>query len=558
MFQIKPILGTDKCFYDESIDTKTPLSSMTVLRGEQCSFQFACTADTAPGWSNAYPVWWSLDCALPYTLSSVELVPNREPIFHRKADESYLRTTPGMYPDLLRKLTPDKPYHVPYGGLSSLFCVLDIPADATPGVYPVTLTLTCGETTATATVQVEVLAAVLPKQTLTVTQWFHCDCLASLYEVEVFSEEHWQIIENYVRLAVKTGTNAITTPVFTPPMDTEIGYERPTVQLVDMWYDATTHAWQFGFEKLCRWVEMCDRCGAEYFEISHLFWPRCDLVVPKIMATVTEADGSTVYRQVFPTQTDPRCDDYRDFLRAFLTAFLNKMRELGADHRCIFHISDEPYLERLEIYRTLVSHVADLLEGYRRIDAISDVEYFTEGLTPVPVSETMSIEPFLSENVPELWAYYCCDTVANTSNRFLSMSGDRVRIIGAQLWRWHIQGFLHWGFNFWYSCGSREVVNPYFITEGNYFGPAGDAFLVYPGKHGQPEESLRLHYFTEALQDVRALQLAEKLCGREAVEKLVDIHGTLTFKTLPDVPDYCHTLRQAVNALIASAENTQG
>lgn len=556
MIRLSPIRSTEKCFYDENITDKRPLTAMTVLRGEQCSFAFACTADTAPGWGNAYPVQWSLDCALPYTLSSVELLPNREPIFHRKADERYLRTTPGLYPDLLHRLTPGVPYHVPYGGLSALFCVVDIPVDARPGVYPVTLTLTCGTEAVSAAVQVEVLSAVLPEQTLTVTQWFHCDCLASLYEVEIFSDAHWQILENYVRLAVKTGTNAITTPVFTPPMDTEIGYERPTVQLVDMWYDAGTGAWQFGFDKLERWVAMCDRCGVAYFEISHLFWPRCDLVVPKIMANVTEIDGTVVYRQVFPTQTDPRSDGYRDFIRAFLTAFLAKMRALGADKRCIFHISDEPYLDRLPIYRALVDEVADLLDGYRRIDAISDIEYFTEGLTPIPVPETMSMEPFLQEAetgaLPELWTYYCCDTTENISNRFFSMSGDRTRIIGPQLWRWNCKGFLHWGFNFWYSCGSREVVNPYSITEGNYFGPAGDAFLVYPGKHGQPEESIRLHYFTEALQDVRALQLAEALCGREAVEALVDQYGELTFQTLPDAPDYCHELRQQVNRLIAS------
>ncbi|MBQ8401646.1 MAG: DUF4091 domain-containing protein [Clostridia bacterium] len=550
MILLKPIHSTEKCFYDENIAEKAPLTAMTVFRGEQCSFQFACTADTAPGWSNAFPVRWSLDCALPWTLSSVELMPNREPIFHRKADESYLRTTPGLYPDLLRRLSPDKPYPVPYGGLTSLFCVLDIPEEADPGVYPVTLTFTQGDQTiANATVNVQVLPAVLPEQTLTVTHWFHCDCLASLYDVEIFSEEHWQIIENYVRVAVKTGTNAITTPVFTPPMDTEAGYERPTVQLVDMRLDRD--GWHFGFDRLERWVEMCNRCGAAYFEISHLFYPRCDLIVPKVMATVVEEDGTETYRRVFPCFTDPRCDRYRDFLRAFLTAFLAKMKSLGgADKRCIFHISDEPYLDRLEIYRTLLSHVEDLIAGYRRIDAISDVEYYTEGLTTVPVPETMSIEPFLAADVPELWAYYCCDTIENTSNRFLSMSGDRMRIIGPQLWRWNIKGFLHWGFNFWYSCGSREVVNPYYITEGNYFGPAGDAFLVYPGKHGIPDESIRLHYFTEAMQDVRALQYAESLCGRETVEKLVDEYGTLTFRTLPDAPGYCHELRQKVNRLI--------
>ena len=164
MILLKPIHSTERCFFDESIDAKTSMTAMSVLRGEQCSFQFACTADTSPGWSNASTVRWSLDCALPWTLSSVELMPVREPIFQWKTEEPYLRTTPGLYPDLLRKLSPDKPYQVPYKGLTSLLCVLEIPEDVDPGVYPVTLTLYQNDTAAAeATIQITVLPAVLPK-----------------------------------------------------------------------------------------------------------------------------------------------------------------------------------------------------------------------------------------------------------------------------------------------------------------------------------------------------------------------------------------------------------
>ena len=67
-----------------------------------------------------------------------------------------------------------------------------------------------------------------------------------------------------------------------------------------------------------------------------------------------------------------------------------------------------------------------------------------------------------------------------------------------------------------------------------------------------PADSIRLHYFAEALQDVRALQLAEQFCGREAVMALVDAEGPLTFRTCPEGPQYCHELRQKVNALIAA------
>ena len=36
----------------------------------------------------------------------------------------------------------------------------------------------------------DVINAKLPEQALMCTMWFHCDCLAIYYKVDIFSEEH--------------------------------------------------------------------------------------------------------------------------------------------------------------------------------------------------------------------------------------------------------------------------------------------------------------------------------------------------------------------------------
>lgn len=82
--------------------------------------------------------------------------------------------------------------------------------------------------------KLEVIGAVLPKQKLIHTEWFHTDCLATHYGVDVSSEEHWRRIDQFVQTAVKFGINMILTPIFTPPIDMVVGGERPTVQLVDV------------------------------------------------------------------------------------------------------------------------------------------------------------------------------------------------------------------------------------------------------------------------------------------------------------------------------------
>ena len=91
------------------------------------------------------------------------------------------------------------------------------------------------------------------------------------YGVEVFSEDYWRIVERQIRLAVRRGINMILTPIHTPPLDTRVGGERPTVQLVDVYRKQGQYS--FGFEKLERWVRMCQGAGMKYCEMAHLFTP---------------------------------------------------------------------------------------------------------------------------------------------------------------------------------------------------------------------------------------------------------------------------------------------
>ena len=154
----------------------------------------------------------------------------------------------------------------------------------------------------------------------------------------------------------------ILTPIFTPPLDTDVGDERPTVQLIDVSFK--DNEYHFGFANLKRWVGMCKRSGVEYFEFSHLF------------------------------------------------------TQWGAQH--------PPKI------------VADI-------------------------------------------------------------DGERKRIIGFQLYKFCIKGFLHWGLNFWYSQFSLYPIDPFKVTDAGFAFPSGDAFLVYPGEDG-PIDSLRYEVFCEALQ----------------------------------------------------------
>ena len=60
------------------------------------------------------------------------------------------------------------------------------------------------------------------------------------------------------------------TPIFTPPLDTAVGGERTTVQLIDIVQDADG-SYKFDWSRLKRWCDLCLRNGIKYLEIPHLF-----------------------------------------------------------------------------------------------------------------------------------------------------------------------------------------------------------------------------------------------------------------------------------------------
>ena len=83
------------------------------------------------------------------------------------------------------------------------------------------------------------------------------------------------------------------------------------------------------------------------------------------------------------------------------------------------------------------------------------------------------------------------------------------RILGVQMYKYQLDGFLHWGYNFYNSEKSLYPIDPYRCTDASGAFPSGDPFLVYPGADRKPEESIRLMLMDEAMNDLRAMYLLE-------------------------------------------------
>ncbi len=545
--RFKLVSSLEKCFLDDDIILKEEFIKGSCLKNELFRFGICFDNENHAEVPRALCLTVNSELSDRVSVYRVEHMPVKFPVYNNRENVDYLRTTPGLYPDLLTPLNEHNRLIISYN-LESLFIEVDTKGVSKGGVFPIEFVFSdfgSKQVLQTLTFNLEIIDCELPEQDLIFTQWFHCDALMNYYNTEALDERHWEIIENYIKTAVKHGVNMILTPILTPALDTYVGGERSTIQLVDV--TVTNGKYSFGFDKLERWIKMCKKVGIKYFEMSHLFTQWGCAHAPKVIATV-----NGVEKRIFGWETNADSVEYKEFLEAFLPELITFLKQQGVDKETMFHISDEPNLKNITNYLTARNIVAPLLQGFEIIDAVSNYEYYTEGICTRPIPSISHIEPFIENKVPDLFAYYCCTQFDKVSNRFISMPSYRNRIIGIQMYKYGIKGFLHWGYNFYNTQFSYAQTNPFLYMDAEYAFPAGDPFSVYPASDGTPYASLRLKVFHDAIQDISALSLCEKLCGKEFVMNLINenCQSGITFKEYPRSDKYILELREKVNLAI--------
>ena len=425
--------------------------------------------------------------------------------------------------------------------ITALWVTVDGACDMPAGLGDVTITVKRDDEIAGIRYEIEVIDAVLPKSDLICTNWFHYDGLKDYYGIEPWTDEFFALVGRFVRSATSHGINMLYTPLFTPPLDTHIGGERPDVQLVIVKRDGGKYS--FDFSALDRFMSEALANGVEYFEFSHLTTQWGAKACPKIMAHTENG-----YEKIFGWETSSTGDEYKKFLSAFLPALDKFLKNKHVAEKCMFHISDEPAPEHYAQFKEAFDFIRPLIKDYKVMDATSEAG---RDILDIPVMDLAHVPEKLNGNE---WVYYCCSAYKDhIPNRFINMPSFRNRVLGLMLYLGKVNGFLQWGFNFYNSCLSYFPINPFVSTDANGFFPAGDAFVVYTGKNGEPWDSLRLEVFFDAIQDRSALRLLESLTSRETAEKLVREAGVDIWNKYPTDGAAIKEIREKINAAIKAA-----
>lgn len=518
----------------------------TLLRGQSFNYQIVLTETVAVLYdvSVESPI---ADQVHLYTVQNAQMdLPTSAPGY----DQDFITEVPGIMPDILMPMELEKNTVKASYGSTAVWVEVRLDKNTPAGEYPIKITFK-NEALAfetSSSMLIKVAKAVLPEQKLLFTQWFHVDCIADVHNVEIYSKKHWELIEKYMMMAKRVGINMILTPVITPPLDTAVGTTRPCTQLVKIMKDE--NGYTFDFTLLDKWFRLCKKCGIKYFEISHLFSQWGLKCAPNIKVW---ENGEEYYK--FGWHVDSRSDEYREFLEAFLPELIKYLEEKKIKSNCYFHISDEPHVEHLENYEYAHKLVTSLIGDCKTFDALSNYEFYERGLVKTPVTCIDHIMNFIEHNVEDQWGYYCCGQVYKVSNRFLGMPSYRNRILGLQLYKYDVKGFLQWGFNFYYSQYSKKLINPYVTTSSEKSFPSGDPFSVYPIAN-DVVPSLRALVFKEALEDMQVCMALEKKIGRDKVIAMIDDAAgmNITFKEYPRNSEYVPNLIEKMTKILAETK----
>lgn len=535
-----------KVFPQEKLNDFSLLGEESIIEGESFSFQIAFMEEELPT-HTAFEVR-CVDHQV--CLYDIGLVPSTLPVLNHQIDDNYITTDPGMFPDVLKPIQQDQLVIAPVGQWRSVWVEITPTEKSKVGLTNVEII--CKNKTLKVEKYIKInfrrLSVIQPAQTLLYTRWFHCDGICHYHKVDFASEAFFRIAKNYIRVATDHGMNMILTPLFTPPLDTKIGGDRLTTQLIQVFEE--DGGYRFDFELLDQWFDICTESGIVYFEMSHLFTQWGAKHAPKIMV---ERDGKLVKK--FGWETDAHGDEYYTFLSQFLEALLVHLKSYDLKEYIYFHVSDEPEPEHIENYTKAKELLTSHLNDYKIIDALSNVAFFDNHIVNLPVVATDHIEPFVDRHIEEFWCYYCVAQSVDVSNIYMAMPLARVRIIAVQWFKYKIKGFLHWAYNFYNTRFSLDEINPYEVTDAGSEFPSGDSFIVYPHEDGCLG-STRLKVFKSAIEDYEAMKLLSDLKGYDYVLSLIEegLDRPITFKDYPKEPSYIKRLRERINLEIVSCQ----
>lgn len=347
--------------------------------------------------------------------------------------------------------------------------------------------------------------------------WQHVSNWARAYEVEYFSDEHFQIIDNYIKELSDLGQRVINLIISDYPWAGQRCYQFEEnasnlyeFNIVKVSRDKNREI-KCDFSALDRYIDICMKYGiTEEIDIFGIIgnWDAFSFGNPI----------EDYYDPIRITYYDEKeeCFDFikskADFI-SYLSIVFNHLVERGLWHK-VKIISDEP--NNPELFKESVKLIESAIKDHKvnfkcSIHDQKFFENFGENVQSLSLNTCEAINNI--EKLPEIknevnkrdgrftW-YSCC--FPEDLNIFIKSPLIESRLKGWFTYYLDFDGFLRWAYAIWPTNPLKDIRYKY--PKWN----AGDMFFVYPGKDLKPMSSVRWENFRFGIQDFNILKEIQK------------------------------------------------
>ncbi|TBL71111.1 DUF4091 domain-containing protein [Paenibacillus thalictri] len=355
--------------------------------------------------------------------------------------------------------------------------------------------------------------------------WQHNSNIARKYDVELWSEDHFAILDHYLQALGALGAKAASVVVSEIPWSGQWSHRvrRPSDLFEYSMIKVTLGSddkLSCDFSAMDRYIGLAAKYGIDKeIEVFGLLsiWQDPEAGYGAIVDGVPDGMRVRYYdesRGVYAFITE------KEHLAEYIAALERHFVEAGWIEK-VRVMADEP--SDMELFRKRVDFLRETAPRLRYKIALDHAEFIECGINEivdyVPILHCAA-EQFerlmeLRKTIPgKLMAYVCCNPVR--PNTLLVSPPLESRLLPWLVEKWQLDGLLRWSFTAWSD-------NP--LSEASYRYPdwkAGDLCLVYPGSRGRPLLSLRYKWLLRGIRDFELMQIRKAAGQAETVQALVD------------------------------------
>lgn len=409
-----------------------------------------------------------------------------------------------------------------------------VPVDADPGDYSVTVSLYSSLYGQDETVvQIQTIPLHVAKHILPPSKdwkfyldlWQHTSNIARKHDVQLWSDEHFEVLKSYAASLAALGQKSITICACEIPwhgqdchLDREFKGNLFEYSIIGITRkkDGT---FCYDYSAMQKYIDICTEAGIsgdiEIFGIVNV-WPAEGLVPDKLcpdypegirLRYLDESDGCLKYVR--------DAEVLKDYVRSLERYFISTNQ---IDRVRI--AADEP--SDVEKYRNSLALLQELAPSFRCKCAINHAEFIEEfhdriddfvpylRCTIVEYEHLMRYKQEYSDK-RFLW-YTCCNSITSP-NTFLSTPPIESRMIGILTSILKLDGFLRWNYTVWPDDPRHDIRYSAF--------EAGDTNFVYPAYNGKVLLSLRYKNLQRGIADFELVQQLRAEKGDEIADTLV-------------------------------------